>query len=168
MANDRRVPGTAMVVAAIAAAVAIAAPFAEPREGLATRPYLDPARILTVCYGETEGVEARIYSRDECAAKLRKRMARDYAPPVLACVPGLAEPRRRFAFAAAIDASYNAGPAAFCRSAMARQFNAGRWAQGCAAFRGWYVTARVKGRAVRLRGLVERREAEAKLCLRSA
>lgn len=162
MARIDKRTGSAIAAAAIAAAVAIAAPFAEPREGFAPRPYLDPARIVTYCYGETEGVEARIYSRDECAAKLRRRMARDYAPKILSCVPRFADPSKRYAFAASIDAAYNAGPVAFCKSPMARHFNAGHWAAGCDAFPGWYVTAR----GVRLRGLVARREGEAALCRR--
>ena len=102
----------------------------------------------------------RVYSADECRVLLMSRQRADYAPAVLKCVPALA--MRRDAFAAAIDASYNAGIGAFCRSPMARRFEAGDWAGGCNAFRGWRTTA--KGRA--LPGLVRRREAERALCLK--
>lgn len=156
---------------AIAAAVALAAPVAQRFEGYVPRARPDPVGVQTYCYGETANVDpARIYSRDECASKLRKRMGRDYAPKILACVPGFAAPERRQAFAAAIDASYNAGPKAFCASRMAESFNAGRWAQGCAGFRGWYVTARDRrtGQRVRLPGLVTRRDYESAFCARAA
>jgi lysozyme len=87
---------------------------------------------------------------------------------VLLCVPAFAEEKRRYAFAAAIDASYNAGWAAFCKSRMARAFNANRWAEGCNGFSGWYATARINGKPTPLKGLQRRREAERKLCLKSA
>lgn len=160
-AKDRAAAATA----AIAAAVAVAAPLTESFEGYSARVYRDPGGVPTYCYGETKDPDpTRIYARTECAAKMRKRMARDFGPPILRCVPGFIEPRRRKAFAASIDAAYNAGPAGFCRSPMAQAFRAGRWAQGCAAFRGWYVTQRIRGVPTRLRGLVKRRDMEAKLC----
>ena len=163
-----RKPGNRpVVIAVIAAAVAVAAPVATHFEGFAPKPYLDPAAIRTVCYGETENVEQRIYSKEECATRLRGRMARDYAPKLLACVPAFNDPARRHQFGALLDASYNAGPAAACRSPMAKAFNAGRWAEGCRAFTGWYVTAknRKTGVRVKLRGLERRREAERAVCL---
>ncbi len=152
--------------AAIAAAVAIAAPVAMHFEGLRTKPYRDPAGIPTVCYGETERA-MREYTPDECAVMLQARQARDYAPRILArdCVPGLAAPERINAFAASIDFAYNAGTGKFCSSSMARAFNAGRWADGCRAF-GLYDKARVNGRLVVLRGLARRRAAETALCLK--
>lgn len=157
----------AAVAAAIAAATAVAVPLAERWEGYRGKAYLDPAKILTQCYGETVDVDpARIYSKDECAAKLRTRMARDYAPPILECVPSFIDPANRYAFGAALDASYNAGPAAVCRSPMARAFNAGDYAKGCDAFEGWYVSARnrVTGKRVVYRGLINRRLDERATC----
>ena len=150
--------------AIIAAAVLLAGPVTAAFEGLRTKPYHDPGDgRLTVCYGETER-EMRLYTADECLVLLEARQKQDYAPAVLKCVPGFADERRRPAFAASIDAAYNAGIAAFCRSRMARSFNAGHWKQGCEGFRGWYVTAGGK----RLRGLERRREAERTLCLKGA
>ena len=148
--------------AAIAAAVLLAVPMTAAFEGLRTKPYHDPGDgRLTVCFGETER-EMRRYTADECRVLLSARQQADYAPAVLKCVPAIAT--RKEIFAAAIDASYNAGTAAFCRSPMARAFNAGKWAEGCAAFPRWYITA--KGKA--LPGLVRRRNAEAALCRRGA
>ena len=149
--------------AAIAAACLVCAPLTASFEGLRTKPYADPGDgRATVCYGETER-EMRSYTPDECATMLRARQASDYGPAVLKCVPGLAESRRVNAFAASIDAAYNAGTAAFCRSPMARYFKAGRWIEGCNAFVGWYVTSNGK----KLPGLARRRAAEHLLCLKS-
>lgn len=157
---------------AIAAAVLIAAPIGEKWEGYAPRPYLDPAAIKTYCYGETDlaYLEDRIYSKSECGALLRKRLARDYAPRVLACLPQLGDPRRVQVFGALLDASYNAGPVAVCKSRMAIAVRAGRWVAACNAIEGWYVTARNRktGVRVRLRGLERRRRDEKAVCLKGA
>lgn len=161
--------GTAGVLA-IAAAVGIAAPqLTEPSEGFARRPYYDPAHIKSGCYGETEDpayLEDRIYSKSECGAQLRKRLARDYAPRVLTCLPQLIDGRRRNVFAALLDAAYNAGPQAVCASRMARSIRVNDWRGACNGLPGWYVTARNRrtGIRVELPGLVRRRNAEASVC----
>ena len=155
----RTVPAkTTAAAAAIAAAVLTVAPFVTQREGVVAHVYRDPVGIRTVCVGETQGIENRVYSRDECGLMLRKRLANDYAPGILNCVPGLVD--RPKAFAALIDFSYNGGIRAACKSPMAKAFNAGQWGKGCDAFSGYYVTAR----GVKLRGLVLRREGERLLC----
>lgn len=157
----RRLKGPALV-ALVAAAVTSVAPLAQHFEGYRGRAYRDPVGILTQCYGETANVRPDlIYSKDECATKLRARMRADYAPPLVRCVPDFANPLNRSAFEAAIDASYNAGPAAVCRSPMAKAFNAGNWTLGCSKFTGWYTTAR----GVKLPGLVRRRLRERDWCL---
>jgi lysozyme len=157
--------GKSKATIAIAAAVAIATPLAQQWEGYRGKAYLDPAKILTQCYGETRDIDpTRIYSKDECAAKLRARLAKDYAPKLLKCIPSFID--RHKAFGAALDASYNAGPVAVCKSPMARAFNAGDYRTGCKAFAGWYVTAlnRQTGVRMKLPGLVNRRNAEVAVC----
>ena len=161
--NDpkRRLTG-APLVALIAVAVSSVGPMVQHFEGYRGKAYRDPVGILTQCYGETANIRPDlIYSKDECAEKMRARMRRDYAPKIVACAPDFANPMNRWPFEAAIDASYNAGPAAVCRSPMVKAFNAGRWDAGCAAFVGWYTTAR----GVPLAGLVRRRIAERDHCL---
>ena len=162
----KKVAPAAGVAACIAAAVAICVPFTHRFEGEVLHPYRDPANIVTWCIGETRGAPKAAYTHDECAVMLQARQARDYAPAVAACVPSLATPPRRNAFAASIDASYNAGTAAFCRSPMAAAFNAGLWTAGCDAFSRWYITARIHGKPTVLKGLVARRAAERTLCLK--
>jgi lysozyme len=155
-------PRTPPKAPAIIAACALCAALTASYEGLRTKPYRDPIGKMTVCYGETER-EMRVYTKQECADLLKQRQQSNYAPAILKCVPAFIDERRRNAFAASIDAAYNAGIAAFCRSRMAASFNAGQWKQGCEGFRGWYVLAAGK----KLPGLVKRREAERALCLAS-
>ena len=149
---------------ATACAIAIAV-ITTSAEGLRTHPNPDPAnpKLMQVCFGDTE-VEMRDYTVAECKALLQSRQVRDYAPKVLACVPAFKDEKRIYAFAASIDAAYNAGVAAFCKSRMARAFNADHWKDGCNGFVGWFETAHGK----KFRGLVKRRANERALCLKSA
>lgn len=157
----------AEIAAMCAAAATICLPLTSVSEGLRNRPYLDPAHILTVCYGETEHIDpAKIYSNDECATMLRRRLAEDYAPRVLECLPELWDQRYVKVFGALLDAAYNAGSVAVCRSRMAVAIHAGDWVKACDGFEGWYTTARDRktGARIALRGLVIRRGKEADLC----
>lgn len=183
--------GTASGVAAcIIAACAVAAPIAQHWEGYAPKVYRDPANIPTYCYGETANISkdpGRIYAKTECAALLRQRMARDYAPVILHCIPQLADPKRKQVFGALIDASYNAGAGGVCHSPMRSLIIAGKWAEACKALPSWYITARYRGKAqpsaVMIKhgwhwdgkawkkimpGLVNRRKDEANVCLLAA
>ena len=153
---------TAAGAAAIAAGVAAVVSFTTPREGEVHHVYKDGGGVATYCIGETKNPDpSRIYTHDECTALLRKRLAADYAPQVLKCVPAFIDEKRRKPFMASIDASYNAGPVGFCKSPMARYFNAGQWAKGCDAFVTWRATIHGKPS----KGLRNRREAERLLCL---
>lgn len=161
MKDDPKSNGKSAAGIIIALAVAAVAPVTTSFEGEKHKAYLDPVKIPTYCVGDTENVVwGKVYSHEECQGLLRARLSNDYAPPVLKCVPGLADPKRLKVFEASLDASYNAGSSAFCRSPMARDFNAGIWDRGCANFIGWRDTA--KGQ--KLPGLVRRRHEEAALC----
>lgn len=151
--------GKAGWLAAIAAAAAIATPMISRWEGRSLDPYRDIVGVWTVCDGETR-VPMRRYTNPECDAMTAKAIGSDFAPEVLACVPGLAEPRRRHQFAASISLAYNIGSPAFCRSSAAAAFNRGEWRRGCEAFAMWN---RAGGR--RVQGLANRRAAEVRLCL---
>ncbi len=158
MANNRTVAvGGSIGAAFVAVALAISAPVIEGWEGTKTVPYRDIVGISTVCTGETR-VEMRRYTPAECKAMLERTLASDFAPAVLKVVPGLQD--RPYQFAAAISLTYNIGPAAFARSTVARRFNAGDWRGGCDAFLSWVMAG-----GKRVQGLVNRREAERKLCL---
>jgi lysozyme len=165
-------PSRAGSIAALCGAAALVCiPLTQSSEGVRVKPYLDPAHILTVCYGETQHIDpSKIYATDECAVMLRKRLANDYAPRILACLPELNDQRRIKVFGALLDAAYNAGAVAVCNSRMARSIHAGNWVGGCNGFYGWYTTARDRrtGQRIQLKGLTIRRGKEAELCMAGA
>jgi lysozyme len=172
------------IAALCAAAAAACLTLTQNSEGKRLKPYRDPANIVTWCYGETQGKPKNVYTDAECAGLLENRLAAVYAPKVAACLPELADEKRIKVFGAFLDAAYNAGPGAVCSSPMARAVHAGNLSSACSAFRGWYVTARYRGKpqpaaAMRragwswtgaywrkvLPGLVARRRNETALCL---
>jgi lysozyme len=63
---------------------------------------------------------------------------------------------------ALLDAAYNAGGAAVCKSPMLAKMNAGDLVGGCNAFSGWYIRSDGKVR----KGLINRRNSEKQLCLK--
>lgn len=141
----------------LAAALALALPLVAGWEGKRNDPYLDIVKVPTVCFGETQ-VAMRHYSDGECRAMLERRLREDYAAPVLACAPQLAD--RPYQLAAAASLAYNIGARAFCGSSAARAFRARQWRAGCRAIAKWNSAG---GRVVQ--GLVNRRAAEVRLCL---
>lgn len=177
-------PSNAAAITAVCAAAAAAClALTQNSEGKRLKPYRDPANIVTWCYGETNGTPKAAYTSGECASLLQNKLARTYAPKVASCLPELADQKRIKVFAAFLDASYNAGPAAVCTSPMARAVKAGDWSGAC-RFQGWFVTARYRGKPMStaamqragwkwtgtawrktLPGLVTRRANEAQLCL---
>lgn len=152
--------GIASASALVASAMLLALPFIERWEGTHLSPYRDMVGVWTVCTGETR-VAMRRYSRAECSTMLERAIRSTYGAGVLACVPAT-EHRPRI-LAASISLSYNIGVSAYCRSTVARRFNAGEWRAGCDAFLLWN---RAGGRIVQ--GLVNRRESERRLCLEDA
>ena len=152
MSNKRK------AVAGGGAIIAMVAAFLAPHEGLRTRAYYDPAHILTICYGETQGVKpGMVKTADECKADLEKRIP-DYLGPVDAMMPGLPD-NRRIAYT---DFAYNAGVGLLKKSRIPALEKAGQWTAACNEL-SRYVYAGGK----KLPGLVTRRENERKLCLAS-
>jgi lysozyme len=190
MASAKKTGGiAALCIAAAGACLSLT----KSSEGSRLTPYRDPANIVSWCYGETQGPHKDRYNEAECASLLENRLAKVYAPKIAACLPEVADHRINI-FAALLDASYNAGPAAVCGSPMAHKLRAGDEAGACGAFddnyivegmliHGWFASARYRGKpepaAVMRRhgwtwtgkswrkelgGLVTRRRKEATLC----
>jgi lysozyme len=142
-----------------AAVMAAALPVVERWEGLRTSPYEDVVGVLTVCYGETEGVEMRDYAPAECESMLQDRLLRDYYQPLVACIDGL--PSAPVEVQAAFTSwAYNVGVGAACGSTLARYARAGEWEAACNELPKW----RFAGGKV-WQGLVNRRADERELCL---
>lgn len=153
-------PGKAATAAGLAAALALATPLVVKWEGIRNDPYNDIVGVRTVCVGETN-VAMRRYSTPECLAMLNKALTNRYAADVARCTPIIAD--KPYLFAAAISLSYNIGTAAYCRSTVARRFNAGDFVGACNGFLSWSYAG---GRQVQ--GLLNRRRDERKLCLQEA
>lgn len=130
--------------------------FVSAWEGKSNDPYKDIVGVWTVCYGETR-VQMRRYSDAECRDMLANGLA-DFAEPVLKRNPELRG--HPYQLSAMVSFAYNAGGANYNRSSMSRLFSQGRWVSACNALSKWTFAG---GR--RVRGLVNRREAERKMCL---
>lgn len=143
------------------AAAAILYAFVPVYEGEVLTTYYDPVGIATVCYGDTDramAIPGVTYTREECLQSLEKQLI-DHAEPVIACTPGVDQsPEMTVAF---VSLAYNIGTGAFCRSTVARRFNAGDYAGACAAIEMWN-----KAGGKVLKGLVRRRADERTLCER--
>lgn len=126
--------------------------------------YRDIVGVVTICYGETKGVEmGDRASDDECRDMLRARLAGDFRPglhryfePVT--LASRLPPERDAAY---VSLAYNVGIRGAGRSTATRRLNRGDIEGGCHAI-GWWNKA--GGRVVR--GLVNRRSEEVELCLR--
>jgi lysozyme len=137
---------------AAAAALAIIAPW----EGKRNDPYQDIVGVWTVCYGETR-VPMHRYTDSQCEDMLAEGVG-DFGGAVLERNPNLAD--HPYALAAATSVAYNIGKTAYARSTAARRFAAGDIAGGCQALTWWNKAG---GRVVR--GLVNRRQAEYRVCI---
>lgn len=139
--------------AVIAAAVALIAPW----EGQELKPYRDIVGVLTVCYGETHGVEDRTYTPAECKAMLQSRVGQFYAG-MQSCVR---QELTQGQWVALTSWSYNVGVNAACKSTLMRRLNAGEPASAwCPELLKWN---RAGGKVVR--GLTDRRKAEYQVCI---
>lgn len=146
--------------AAIAAAMALAIPDIKVSEGKRNVTYLDVVSVPTACYGSTGPHVGRIGTRwtdGQCDALLMADV-RKHLDGVLKCTPGIIN--NAPVLAAATELTFNIGVGAYCRSTVARRFNAGRLREGCDAFRMW-----VKAGGRTWPGLVKRRDRERVKCL---
>lgn len=128
-------------------------------EGMRTKAYRDIVGVPTVCFGETRGVKmGDIYTPDECRAMLGDALV-EFEQGMRKC---LTNPDRIPAksYVAFLSLSYNIGTGAFCRSTLARKINAGDIRGACNELPKWN---RAGGKVVK--GLVNRRAEERKLCL---
>ncbi|HEU4958955.1 MAG TPA: lysozyme [Sphingomonas sp.] len=142
---------------AIALTMAVAA--LKTDEGKRNVTYLDIARVPTYCFGHADrtATPGSYHSDAECDALLTAD-ARQTEAAVLKCTPVLAD--RPHQLAAATRLAFNIGSGAYCRSTVARRFNAKQWRAACDGFLAWRYAG---GRAVA--GLLARRERERAQCL---
>ena len=146
-------------VKVIAVAAAVSLPMISQWEGFESHPYYDSVGVLTVGYGETENVENREYSHAEALELLAVRVQEDYYTPISECSKNW-ESYPLSAKASATSLAYNIGTNAYCASSIRKLFDKGKFYEGCKFFHKY----KFAGGKV-LRGLVNRRAAEAEFCL---
>lgn len=144
-----------------AGAAAIAVSLIGGFEGLRLNAYPDPAskgHPWTICYGHTEGVKrGDRKTLDECKALLLEDVDA-YADKVEACIKQPMSIETEWAFT---SLSYNIGTGAFCKSSVARLYNAGNGVAACDAM---LKFNRAVG--VVFPGLTKRRVVERQWCLK--
>lgn len=133
-----------------------------PREeGMVYVGYLDLVGIPTKCAGDIKNVVVgKRYTEEECRESLDRALVA-HAGPAMKCTPGLHKEGLDYQRAAAVSLAYNVGVLNYCRSTVARRFNAGDIRGACDAFMMWRFAG---GREIR--GLKLRRQRERELCLR--
>lgn len=167
MGTARKVGG-ASGAAVIAATVTILTVW-EGTDLVAKKDMIGTGHPLTYCHGQTDEFgkvkEGQRFTPAQCKDLLAKSLPK-YLTPLQACVK-VELPVKTMA--ALLDASYNAGSAAVCRSPMVAKMNAGDIQGGCRAFKGWYVRSDGKvrnGLVARRSGLPgDKRVNEMQLCL---
>lgn len=141
----------------------IAAELCRQFEGFRSKPYLCPAGIPTIGYGNTYYSDGRKVtlndppiSKADASGLLLFELNHTYLPGVLRCCPDLAsdEPRCN----AIVDFAYNLGVGRLQTSTLRRKINAEDW--GAAKEE---IMKFVRGGGKVLPGLVKRRTAEAAL-----
>lgn len=131
-------------------------------EGKRNNAYLDIVGVPTVCYGETRGVKlGDRYTDEECKAMLGDGLD-EFAAGVNKCLTDPSKVPDK-TYAAFVSLAYNIGQGAFCRSTVARKANANDFIGACNAIPAWNKAG---GKVVK--GLVNRRKEEQKLCLEGA
>lgn len=143
------------------AAAALAVSMLMGLEGYTGGPYLDSAGVLTDCYGNTKDVRRdHIRSQGECKALLNGEAVRIGDKILTLTTKPVSTPT----LASYISFAYNVGDSAFRGSTLLKLHNQGRYREACEQMRRWiYIT--ILGVKIALPGLVNRRDAEAKLCL---
>lgn len=153
-------PRKTAITVASAAAIAAALPAVKAYEGLWLTAKVDTigtGRPITACYGETENVRlGQKFTKQECDDLLAVKLKR-YDAEIGRCITRELPDYTR---AALVSFAYNVGSAGACRSSTIRKMNEGDIRGGCEALMQW---TRAQGHVVK--GLVNRRDKERKLCL---
>lgn len=137
--------------------VALALPMVSSFEGLRKSPYYDIVGVRTVCYGETRGVENRVYTKAECDNMLSGGL-KDFYTAMDPCLPDDLPARSTAMF---LSLGYNVGTNAVCRSnTIQRAFAKKDYRTACNAIN---LFNRAGGKVIP--GLVKRRGIEAEQCL---
>ncbi|WP_246689907.1 lysozyme [Methylobacterium sp. WL7] len=144
-----------------AAAAALCTGLVGGFEGLRSTAYPDPAtgrEPWTACFGETDGIKrGDTFTVAECKAMLAASLEK-YAVKLEACI---SRPMADETYSAFLSLSYNIGSGGFCKSSVARLWNAGESRAACDAMLKFNRAA-----GAVMPGLTRRRTQERALCLK--
>lgn len=146
----------------VGGALALAVPFINEHEGVKYKPYVDIAGVPTVCAGITgvDVIKGKVYSKRECDALLSKHLSIHQRAVDAAVKVDIPVATR----AALYSMSFNIGASAMRSSTAIKLINSGDIRGGCEAIKRWNKIT-VNSKKVVSKGLVNRREAEYKLCV---
>lgn len=155
--------------AAVIAATVAFLPAWEGTDHVAKYDRIGTGHPLTWCHGQTPTDDKTVkpgqrFTDAQCDEYLAKSLPK-YLADLDKCIK---VPLPVKAVASLLDASYNAGAGAVCRSPMLAKMNAGNIRAGCNAFAGWYVRSDGqvrKGLIARRSGIGDGRKSERDLCL---
>lgn len=127
-------------------------------EGFSEDAYIPiPGDVPTIGFGSTEGVKMGDTITPQ---KALERLLRDVGVAESAIGRCVKVPLSQSEYNAFTAFAFNVGAEAFCSSTLVKKLNAGDYAGACQELRRWvYVDGR------RVQGLVNRREAEYRLCI---
>ncbi len=128
-------------------------------EGYSAKAYLDTGGVPTICYGATRGVRmGQTASVAECSAIFTRDLI-EHETGMRACMKRPdAIPDKTYM--AVLSFTYNVGVGASCKSTLMQLVNAGQLEAACNQLPRW-----VNDNGKVIRGLVNRRVTERKLCL---
>lgn len=143
-----------------AAVIAMATASISVWEGTELESYWDKyGRVWTACTGETRGIGPNMtFTAEECRSMLDARVI-EFHGELSACISNFNEAPATVQ-AATVSWAYNVGSGAACRSTLAKRLRAKSYTAACNELPRWN---RAGGQV--LRGLVNRRVSERKLCL---
>jgi len=149
-----------LLAAGLSSAVALSgAILVAPHEGKVNQVYIDPAQILSSCYGHTgpELVLGQTFDDDECLAQLVADLDKHNRQLMSVIKVNLTQGEH----AAYLSFTYNVGIQSFKRSTLLNLLNAGLSYEACNQLMRWVY---IKGKESN--GLRTRRAAERKMCLK--
>lgn len=140
-----------------ASIIATSGVFVATWEGKSNIAYQDLVGVWTICYGETANVKKGQHkTTEQCNASLARELT-EYNKQMNSVVKVTLEPYEEIAYTSFV---WNLGITNFKKSTLLKKLNAGYKAQACEELLKWN---RAGGKVVQ--GLVNRRQAEHKLCL---
>lgn len=143
--------------AAVISAAVVFTPVWEGEDHVAKRDMIGTGNPITYCNGLTShdgkvSIDQK-FTHEQCQALLRPALAK-YWKNIEPCIKVVLPVKTA---ASLLDAGFNAGETAVCRSPMLAKMNAGDLKGGCEAFSNWYITTKNQGVRKVIPGLVNRR-----------